>query len=72
MTMDTIKNDYESNDYELTIDDYNDTMESAHYWSTLYAFSELVVEHGRKQVNADVTDILNKIIKRIVNDHDGF
>lgn len=64
-------NDYESNEYEMTFDDYNDAMESAHYWSTLHAYADLVVEHGRKQVNADLTEILNKVIMRIVNDDNG-
>jgi hypothetical protein len=64
--------DYESNDYELTINDYNDAMESAHYWSTLHAYAELMVEHGRKQVSEDVNVIINKIIKRIVSDDNGF
>ena len=66
-----MSNDYTSNDYELTFDDYNDAMSAAHYWSTLHAYADLVVEHGRKQVNADVTEILNKIILRIVNDENG-
>ena len=64
-------NDYESNEYEMTFDDYNDAMETAHYWSTLHAYADLVVEHGRKQVNADLTEILNKVIMRIVNDDNG-
>ena len=64
-------NDYESNEYEMTFDDYNDAMESAHYWSILHAYADLVVEHGRKQVNADLTEILNKVIMRIVNDDNG-
>ena len=70
--MTNIDNDYESNDYELTINDYNDAMQSAHYWSTLHAYAEVMVEHGRKQVSEDVNVIINKIIKRIVSDNDGF
>ena len=63
--------DYESNDYEMTFDDYNDAMEISHYWSILHAYADLVIEHGRKQVNSDLTEILNKVIMRIVNDENG-